>query len=77
MKERVLKNLSISDVIDIFGNIKWKFVEVDPDSKKIVVEVPRGTDESFVVELESKDLKADIRKLREQGFIEQEIRYRG
>ena len=77
MKERVLKNLSISDVMDIFGNIKWKFVEVDPDSKKIIVEVPRGTDESFVVELESKDLKADIRKLREQGFIEQEIRYRG
>ena len=77
MKERILKNLSISDVIDIFGNIKWKFVEVDPDSKKIVVEVPRGTDESFVVELESKDLKADIKKLREQGFIEQEIRYRG
>ena len=77
MKERILKNLSISDVIDIFGNIKWKFVEVDPDSKKIIVEVPRGTDESFVVELESKDLKADIKKLREQGFIEQEIRYRG
>jgi len=77
LKERILKNLSISDVIDIFGNIKWKFVEVDPDSKKIIVEVPRGTDESFVVELESKDLKADIKKLREQGFIEQEIRYRG
>ena len=77
MKERILKNLSISDVIDIFGNIKWKFVEVDPDSKKIIIEVPRGTDESFVVELESKDLKADIKKLRDQGFIEQEIRYRG
>ena len=77
MKERVLKNLSISDVIDLFANIKWKFMEVDPESKKIIVEVPRGTDESFIVELESKDLQADLKRLQDQGFIEQEIRYRG
>lgn len=77
MKERVLKNLSIFDIVELFAHIKWKFMEVDAESKKIIVEVPRGTDESFIVELESKDLEADLRKLRGQGFIEQEIRYRG
>jgi len=77
LKERVLMNLSISDVVDLFANIKWKFIEVDLETKKIIVEVPRGSDESFKVELESKDLQADLKKLQEQGFIEQEIRYRG
>jgi len=77
LKERVLKNLSISDVVDLFANIKWKFIEVDPETKKIIIEIPRGTDECFLVELESKDLQADLKKLQEQGFIEQEIRYRG
>ena len=77
MKERVLKNLSISDVVELFANIKWKFIELDPEVRKIIVEVPRGSDESFKVELESKDLEADLKKLQGQGFIEQEIRYRG
>ena len=77
MKHRVLKNLSMTDIVELFSNIKWKFMEVDPESKKIIVEVPRGTDESFIVELESKDLEADLKKLQDQGFIEQEIRYRG
>ena len=77
MKERVLKNLSISDVVELFANIKWKFIEVDAEVRKIIVEVPRGSDESFKVELESKDLEADLKKLQGQGFIEQEIRYRG
>ena len=78
MKERVLK-ISLLEAIDLFESRKWKFFEVDELDRMIRVEVPRGENETYIVEwpyLDDEMKEKYIQALKKAGFIEQEIRYR-
>ena len=73
MKERILA-LSLSEAVDRFQGIKWLFYSVEPE--KIKIEVPRGTSESFVVEVSYKDaheLETFKKILQNADFIEQRV----
>lgn len=75
MRERHLK-ITVEEAISDFTGIKWKFYE--KREREIRIEVPRTDCERFVVELDfNKDdeLAAAEKKLRDAGFILQEIRY--
>ena len=81
IKERVLK-VGLRDIADLFDTIKWKFYEIEETSEEegfVKVEVPRGSNESFVVELPYKSAES-LRKIVDHldgaGFIEQTIRTR-
>jgi hypothetical protein len=76
MRERVLM-LDLKGAIEAFAAHRWKFFSEDEEAKKIIVDVPRGTDESFVVELEYKTEgeKAEIvDELLGASFIKQSKR---
>ena len=76
MRERVLM-LDLKGTVDAFVAHHWKFMDDDDEAKKIIVEVPRGTDESYVVELEY-ETEAEKAKIMDEllaaGFIIQEKR---
>jgi hypothetical protein len=57
MRERIL-DLELKGAIEAFQGIKWKFFDHDEEKKLIRVEVPRGSDESYIVELKYKDDEA-------------------
>lgn len=54
MRERVL-DLDLKATIEAFQGIKWKFFGNDAERNLVRVEVPRGSDEIYVVELNYKD----------------------
>lgn len=81
MKERVLE-VSLSQAIEMFSGIKWKFYEINPSDEIVKVEVPHGG-ETLVVEMSYKDEKDEVAKrkldeivskLREAEFLKQKIR---
>ena len=55
-RERVL-SMSLEESVDAFQVIKWKFFDEDETAKIVKLDIPRGTDESFVVELKYEDEK--------------------
>ena len=67
--DRVLK-VDLDTAIRLLEGTKWKFYEILGDDK-IRVEVPKN-DETLVVELDNN--KENLRALKAEGFIEQEIR---
>ena len=74
MRERVL-HLTLSDAVEAFNAIHWKFFDVDEGL--IRIEVPRGSGESFIVELPfSNERQRDdfIVELLAGGFIRQTLR---
>lgn len=78
MKERVLA-LELKDAILMFEMHKWKFFEVNEDDSLVKIEVPRGSSESYVVELPYKNrqmLDEIAGTLLGEGFIQQTIRMR-
>jgi len=78
VRERVL-SLGLRDVVHLFEGTKWKFYEVDEEEALVRVEVPRGSGESFVVELPYKgsaSLEEVTGTLRGEGFIRQTVRIR-
>lgn len=79
IKERVLK-LSLKDALDLFGGIKWKFYEVDLENSQVRMEVPRGQNESYVVNvgfsLEPHGCQDIVKALSNSGWIEQTIQTR-
>lgn len=81
MKLRILQ-VGLSDALELFGPLKWKFYEVRPDGDAkgaagtVRIEVPRGSDEAFVVEIpyaNAEQLYEVKDRLRKAGFIEQQI----
>jgi len=79
MKERVLA-LCLKDAVMLFGGHKWKFYEDEEEEKRIKIEIPRSSQESYVIELpygNNDALRKDmIQGLNEGGFIQQTIRMR-
>lgn len=74
MKERVLL-VGLIDAVDAFDLFKWKFYQVEEDYVK--VEIPRGSSESYVVEMpfsNEAQMKEILKKLEAEGFIQQKIR---
>lgn len=74
MKERVLC-LSLKGAVEAFQAIKWKFFE-DRDGA-VRVEVPRGSDESYVVELPygNEQQRGEIvGALEDAGYVRQVVR---
>jgi hypothetical protein len=74
VKERVLL-VNLETAVQIFDRFKWKFYTVMEDYVK--VEVPRGTSESYVVEVpygNEAQFKQVVDRLRGEEFIQQEIR---
>ena len=67
--DRVLK-VDLDTAVRLLEGTKWKFYEILGEDK-IRVEVPKN-DETLVVELANN--KENLRALKGEGFIEQEIR---
>jgi len=80
MRERVL-DLTLDRSIEAFEAFKWKFFEVEIEAGRgtIHIEVPRGSNEAFVVEVtcrSGEQTEAAIASLVEAGFIKQTIKVR-
>jgi hypothetical protein len=79
MKERILA-LCLKDAAQLFEGHKWKFFEVDEEEKLVKIEVPKGSNESYVIELpyggNASVLKDIVDSLQVEGFIQQTIRMR-
>jgi hypothetical protein len=80
LKERIL-TLSLKGAIEAFEGIKWRFYEVGQTSEKVEgtirLEVPRGTSESYIVEIKyetPKQLAESIDILENTGWIAQRVR---
>ncbi|MDQ1280672.1 MAG: hypothetical protein QG670_1935 [Thermoproteota archaeon] len=76
MKERVL-SLDLKSAVEAFTETRWEFFEGDEETKIIKIEVPRGFDESYVIELpypSETEEKQINDSLLGAGFIEQKKR---
>ncbi len=76
MKERLL-SLNLESAIEAFQAIRWKFFHEDNERSLVKLEVPRGTGESYIVELHYEDQKekdAIVDKLLDASFIPQSVR---
>jgi len=79
LKLRILQ-IGLSDALELFGPLKWKFYEVRPDGDGVTgmvrIEVPRGSDEAFIVEIpyaNEQQLDEVENTLTRVGFIEQRV----
>jgi hypothetical protein len=77
VKERVLKRLTLQQVIEIFASRKWNFFEVKANERIVRLEAPVGSGEVYVVELpyrDQEDLQRMSEEMQRHGFLEQEVR---
>jgi hypothetical protein len=77
MKQRVLKRLTLQQVIELFSSRKWNFFEVKANEAIVRLEAPVGAGEAYVVELpyhDQDDLKRMVEAMQQHGFLEQEVR---
>lgn len=76
MREMVL-NLDLEGAIEAFETARWKFFEEDEEHSMIKVEVPRGTGETYVMELpyvDDKEKDSIVDELLGADFIQKAIR---
>ncbi len=79
LKERVL-HLGVEDAVDAFAGTKWKFFSYEGEEKGVVVaEIPRGSDESYILEfpfttVEQRETTVSV--LKKGEFIHQTVRIR-
>ncbi len=76
IKERVLE-IGINEAIKLFEHHKWKFYHQDLESGILKIEVPRGENEVWVVELpfaNQVQLSELTDELSKGDFIKQTIR---
>ena len=76
MRERIL-DLDLKGAIEAFQGIKWKFFSEVEEAKTVRVEVPRGSDEVYVVELTiqgESERKKVVDELLGAGFVRQSKR---
>lgn len=73
MKERVL-SLDLKGAVEAFLATRWKFFNVNEEVNMVRIEVPRGSDEAYVVELPYRtenEEKQIVDDLLGAGFIKQ------